>query len=408
MALPRPPGDNSVKERFDLRNWEYKYSLGGYSTGFQTNKVELSRRPTYSKGVVIALPGGGKFIKSTNYSHTSWVILPVAGPARLNSIDGSKLTDNGRESGLIIFSEPKAFSRYPPTDARNEAATKALTKIADQKVNLGENLATLHQTIKMFTSRSELLRDALNTMRKDGSISKFLGESVSAIKRKGPLTESAKLYLEYIYGLKPLVDDVLAAAKLMSKQAKEPLLLKAVGKAARQMDVKPGSNLLGSWSTMRRMAGSGNLTVKCTLWARVNPDLEWARTLNQFGLINPIAIAWELVPYSFVVDWFVPIGDLVYAMTAPMGLLFVDGSIGTRTSEVIHFSYEIRNGGVNPLGEKTPTVVSVVHEGYYRTALATWPQAGLYFVKDPFKMDRPLKALALTIVGLSKQKFMVR
>lgn len=37
---------------------------------------------------------------------------------------------------------------------------------------------------------------------------------------------------------------------------------------------------------------------------------------DRLGLTNPAVVAWELVPWSFVVDYFLPIGDVVNAMTA--------------------------------------------------------------------------------------------
>jgi hypothetical protein len=46
---------------------------------------------------------------------------------------------------------------------------------------------------------------------------------------------------------------------------------------------------------------------------------------NRLGVINPLAIAWELYPFSFVIDWFVPIGSVLTAATATAGLEFVSG-----------------------------------------------------------------------------------
>lgn len=37
---------------------------------------------------------------------------------------------------------------------------------------------------------------------------------------------------------------------------------------------------------------------------------------DRLGLTNPALVAWELVPFSFVVDYFLPIGDSIEALTA--------------------------------------------------------------------------------------------
>jgi hypothetical protein len=47
--------------------------------------------------------------------------------------------------------------------------------------------------------------------------------------------------------------------------------------------------------------------------------------LNQTGFTNPINLLWELLPFSFVADWFLPIGNYLEALTAWNGLEFLDG-----------------------------------------------------------------------------------
>lgn len=42
--------------------------------------------------------------------------------------------------------------------------------------------------------------------------------------------------------------------------------------------------------------------------------------INQIGLLNPASIAWETVPFSFVLDWFLPVGDWISSFTAYSGL----------------------------------------------------------------------------------------
>lgn len=54
-----------------------------------------------------------------------------------------------------------------------------------------------------------------------------------------------------------------------------------------------------------------------------HPNLSGA---NSLGLVNLQALAWELVPMSFVVDWFVNIGDVLRNMTSFYGKTFLDGT----------------------------------------------------------------------------------
>jgi hypothetical protein len=37
------------------------------------------------------------------------------------------------------------------------------------------------------------------------------------------------------------------------------------------------------------------------------------------GIFNPLLIGWELVPFSFVVDWFIPVGSYLEGIDALLG-----------------------------------------------------------------------------------------
>ena len=43
-------------------------------------------------------------------------------------------------------------------------------------------------------------------------------------------------------------------------------------------------------------------------WTLVYEMTEQLSTPRSLGLTDPLSVAWELIPYSFVVDWFYPIG----------------------------------------------------------------------------------------------------
>lgn len=41
----------------------------------------------------------------------------------------------------------------------------------------------------------------------------------------------------------------------------------------------------------------------------------YGRDLDQLGLLNPALVAWQLVPFSFVVDWFLPISTIIGSLS---------------------------------------------------------------------------------------------
>jgi hypothetical protein len=116
--------------------------------------------------------------------------------------------------------------------------------------------------------------------------------------------------------------------------------------------------------------------------------------LNEAGLINPLDIAWELVPWSFAIDWFVPIGNTLKAITAGCGLQSEGGwtSIHVKTSwgqrRILSFTgwgFGYISGG------------NYLEEGFTfsRYAHADFPIPRLYANTRPYSTVRAVNALAL-------------
>lgn len=372
----------------------------------------------------MTLPGGTKYRKSTSYSHCS-LELGNFGPAKVSGFKFGGNTyanlrfvdDEGRESGSIgsIFTPAVGGSRnFPniPFDARNETATKVLNKISDQKVNIGENLATLSQTANLLVNKGNTILDVLNSVRhKEFGV--YLRRSYRDLVRKGSGVPElvAKNYLEYIYGLKPLVEDHFMIAKLLQEQVNETLLLYAESTANRTVKLSRGNPVGLSYSKITRLEQSADAKVKTVLAARIDPNWSGARTLNQFGLLNPFGLAWDLVPYSFVVDWFLPFGPVLYALSAPAGLVFVDGCVSMKTSDSGLFEYkpsDTTTGQIDILTSEQPSVIPTSYEGYRRDILTSWPVPGLWFDPDPLRGSRKFKAFALALLQFSRTRPDVR
>lgn len=49
------------------------------------------------------------------------------------------------------------------------------------------------------------------------------------------------------------------------------------------------------------------------------------RKIQQLGLDDPLGLIWELTPYSFVVDWFLPVGQWLSSFRSIKGLTFQGG-----------------------------------------------------------------------------------
>lgn len=64
----------------------------------------------------------------------------------------------------------------------------------------------------------------------------------------------------------------------------------------------------------------GDVTFKCTIEHRVfvKSRVDLGNVLAHFK-VNPAATLWELTPLSFVIDWVLPIGDMLSALGSPAG-----------------------------------------------------------------------------------------
>lgn len=124
-------------------------------------------------------------------------------------------------------------------------------------------------------------------------------------------------WLEYHFGWEPAVKDVGAAASNMANADFGQRVIRGSGTS--NQGSQWTDNVTDGFGTFD---ASFSLTdfvhMKYVTKSRItNPNSFLA---NQLGFANPLAVAWEAVPYSFVVDWFVNVGQCLNAMTGFVGV----------------------------------------------------------------------------------------
>jgi hypothetical protein len=184
-----------------------------------------------------------------------------------------------------------------------------------------------------------------------------------------------------------LINDIYDLAGVAKKGlGKKPPLLSAVRNLS---DSAPWeSNFVGGGNTYADMKGTMHINHRCKLWYRLDDSTLYR--LNQLELINPAEIAWELLPYSFVVDWFLPVGNVLSAWSATWGLSYVDGVITSRAQGSA--------GGLNrvlsDVTRQSGGFTWLVDQTGIRREVVTSPSPFLYF-KSPFSTTHVVSALAL-------------
>jgi hypothetical protein len=128
-------------------------------------------------------------------------------------------------------------------------------------------------------------------------------------------------WLSFAFGASPIVQDVYTSAVILDEGLRKGTdLLEVSSKLG-----EPIHGEVSSFTGTYRSEVQGKIEVGGRVVYKIDDPTLFA--FEQLGLTNPAAITWELVPFSFLVDWFLPVGDFLRSIVPPQGVSFVDGYI---------------------------------------------------------------------------------
>jgi hypothetical protein len=216
-------------------------------------------------------------------------------------------------------------------------------------------------------------------------------------------------WLELQYGWKPLLSDVYGSMETLAKANvngnPNTLFQKCTGRAARKEGFFRQTNESMPSGSFGFSKLTRDFTFECYVRAGVTYTQSSAslQSLSKVGISNPLLLGWELLPYSFVVDWFLPIGNYLSSLDATNGLTFHSGYVtvfskmkGT-TFRDINYSYA--SGLV--------CVYEVTQENYEeikcnRTTLAGFPSMPFPSFKNPLSTSHVASAMSLLLQTIKK------
>lgn len=195
---------------------------------------------------------------------------------------------------------------------RADNRVRIQNKIAAQQFHVGKFFGEREQTFRMIAEKFRLIHDL---RRKPLATAKaIIGFGSTSTKLNRAVNTIAGETLGVQFGVKPLVHDLLGLFELLESGPEKDgfLFFRQVRK--KYID----QTVLLSGVPMR---ATGILTHR--FWVKYSLDLGVSRLLQRLGLVNPLEIAWEVLPWSFWIDWIVPIGTYLGQISNKVGLSFI-------------------------------------------------------------------------------------
>jgi hypothetical protein len=220
-----------------------------------------------------------------------------------------KFGNGNRSEGVNLsgFAPGIAVNGFDPT-TYNTALGRLYDKLRGD-IDLSIDLAEVHKTKTMMAKTVRGMVQLATTFRK--------------MRRSNP-QDWGNLWLEYTYGWKPLASSIYGAGHKLLLEPSGPRFMVAIGSAHNSSTTISST---GNGNSTTKVVETTVLSNRCKIVARFSFTTSALDTLAGFASLNPVSIAWELLPYSFVVDWFLNVGGYLrnFETACLYGTDFVDG-----------------------------------------------------------------------------------
>lgn len=312
---------------------------------------------------------------------------------------GLPYEQSGPVECLDFFGKRNIFAATPSTSLETRAVLEALSDLKNQKVDLATNIATANQTANLVADIFTTIAKARRAWkRKDFR----RAAELLRLGRRGN-AQLPRDWLWYQYGVKPLLMDVHGAMESLYEAVnKRPDLWMVSGKGRAGESLYIEEFYLGGPGQMDSLKGTS--TGRQSVFVRIDagPTNALLSAAASLGLTNPAQVIWELTPFSFVIDWALPIGDYFSTLDATFGLQFFGGSISRR----VQWETDIRGGPAPPPTPGLNNWNGVYIPGHarrlylQRDVMHEFPTAIPLYWKNPFSLGHLANSLSLLASSL--------
>lgn len=196
------------------------------------------------------------------------------------------------------------------TPLTNKALARFTGKVRAGNASLGVTLASMKQSRDMIVDRSQKIASIFEKVE-HRIVERQRSPGQKKRDRRKAVQDRAGDFLEWEFGWMPLVEDIKNSLGALGNYIPDRWISSSV------QDSYNVSRSVDLYDYSYRQHDFGSFQVK--LGANLvfdNPNLF---LLNRLGLLNLPGVAWDLIPWSFVVNMFTNMGQMVNSVTDFVG-----------------------------------------------------------------------------------------
>ena len=234
---------------------------------------------------------------------------------------------SGTGSSVALGSSPCGSPQASDQNSYNLSVSKAMAAFDAAKsdsATWANNALEAEATANSIGSACDKLMGfgkALDRGAPAPYLAKLLGISGSRSKwgkAKAAFKTFGDAWLSWHFGWSPMADDIGTAMNRINEPSGFSRKIRGRASAAFETHdiyhVGPDAFGISSLSS-----DHSHRVYHCNVQAVVTLDSPIIGSLNALGFVNPLSVAWEAVPYSFVVDWFSNVGQFLGQSTMMTG-----------------------------------------------------------------------------------------
>lgn len=268
-------------------------------------------------------------------------------------------------------------------------ATELRNKIQGVTINLAQHFAERKQTENLFLDFGKRVVASARALRRGRPQDVYDaitgGKQLPKNWRRGFSPEARQRatdnWLAFQFGVRPLVSDMSSSIEAYYKARRAKPIIKAFRVSPKGWRGHDSTVQYGPVNPTRYECEATS-TKRVVCYAELDDDTGLWSVSSQLGLTNPALLLWELIPFSFIVDYAINVGDFLEASGTIKGVKRV--SINVTDTVVLD---SIATDGVG-----TATWKQVIKT---RDITGSLPLPVLKFKQDPFSGTQIVNTLAV-------------